>query len=101
MKSPILLLVLFVGLYETKTKTKTKHYLVKTADNPEDGSDYQDGLGLPDKSRDPCLCMDRGHSMASCTEGFCYVKCTADCKERHSEPKHSYPILFLANQLVS
>ena len=47
MKSTLLLLVLFIGLYETKKKSK--HYLVETVDNHEDGTDYKigDNRGIP------------------------------------------------------
>merc|ERR1719260_458627 len=40
-KSTLLLLVLFIGLHETKKKSK--HYLVETVDNHEDGTDYKIG----------------------------------------------------------
>ena len=35
----VILLVLFIGLYETRTK----HYLVETRDDTEDGTDYKTG----------------------------------------------------------
>ena len=35
----VILLVLCIGLYETRTK----HYLVETRDDTEDGTDYKTG----------------------------------------------------------
>merc|ERR1719260_502442 len=48
-KSTLLLLVLFIGLHETKKKSK--HYLVETVDNHEDGTDYKIGDNRGGKGR--------------------------------------------------